>query len=76
MTSDLATYRQQLVVALRMNDVPSARIGEAVAEVESHVADTGEDPVTAFGAPAEYARRLGETLGSTRRPLSGSVNFR
>ncbi|GAA1029494.1 hypothetical protein GCM10009557_18170 [Virgisporangium ochraceum] len=75
MTGDLDTYRQQLVFALRVNDVPAARIGEAVAEVESHVADTGEDPVTAFGQPAEYARRLGESLGATGRPLSGSVNF-
>ena len=31
------------------------RIGEIVAEVESHVADTGEDPREAFGPAREYA---------------------
>lgn len=58
MTTDLDAYRQQLVLALRMYDVPAPRIGEAVAEVESHLADTGEDPVDAFGEPEEYARAL------------------
>jgi hypothetical protein len=71
-TTDLDTYRQHLVVALRMCDVPADRIGEAVAEVESHVADTGEDPVAAFGEPTEYARRLTESLG---RPASGSAGW-
>jgi hypothetical protein len=66
-TTDLGSYRQHLVAALRVSNVPSARIGEAVAEVESHVADTGEDPVEAFGEPAEYARRLSESLGPAGR---------
>src|SRR6185312_7740768 len=51
-------YRYHLVAALRTYRVPAARIGEAVAEVESHLADTGEDPVDAFGEPADYARAL------------------
>lgn len=55
MTPDLGTYRSDLVLALRMRDVPGDRIGEIVAEVESHVADSGEDPREAFGAPEEYA---------------------
>ncbi|MET0820902.1 MAG: hypothetical protein ABWY58_08045 [Aeromicrobium sp.] len=51
-------YQQRLVMALRLKDVPGDRIGEIVAEVESHVADTGEDPVDAFGTPKQYAASL------------------
>ncbi|MGJ9414182.1 HAAS signaling domain-containing protein [Aeromicrobium sp. CF4.19] len=54
----LLTYRQNLVLALRLKDVPGDRIGEIVAEVESHVTETGEDPVEAFGTPKQYAASL------------------
>src|SRR4051812_46273310 len=62
MTTNLDAYRQQLLFALRLHNVPAPRIGEAIAEVESHLAETGEDPVVAFGEPTEYARRLAESL--------------
>jgi len=52
------TYQQRLILALRLKDVPGERIGEIVAEVESHVAETGEDPNDAFGSPREYAASL------------------
>ncbi|TKJ18931.1 hypothetical protein [Blastococcus sp. CCUG 61487] len=55
MSSDLTTYRSELILALRLRDVSGDRIGEIVAEVESHVADSGEDPTEAFGTPEEYA---------------------
>jgi hypothetical protein len=55
MTSSTDAYRRDLIVALRLRNVPPARVGEIVAEVESHVAETGEDPREAFGAPREYA---------------------
>jgi hypothetical protein len=54
------TYQQQLILALRLKDVPGERIGEIVAEVESHVAETGEDPNEAFGSPRHYAASLGD----------------
>ncbi len=54
----LADYRQSLVLALRLQEVPPDRIGEIVAEVDSHVADTGEDPAEAFGSPRAYAASL------------------
>ena len=50
-----AKYTQDLLSALRLRDVPSDRIGEVLAEVESHVAETGESPYDAFGTPQEYA---------------------
>jgi hypothetical protein len=62
MSTNLDAYRQQLLFALRLRNVPGPRIGEAIAEVESHLAETGEDPVVAFGEPAEYARLLAESL--------------
>lgn len=71
MTTDLDAYRQHLVAALRRYDVPAPRIGEAVAEVESHLADTGEDPVDAFGEPDEYARELSRDA----RPRTDWTNF-
>jgi hypothetical protein len=73
-STNLDEYRQQLVVALRTYHVPAARIGEAVAEVESHLADTGEDPVDAFGEPDEYARALSRS-GTGRARASRWTNF-
>ncbi len=69
MTTDSRTYREQLLLALRLRDVPGARIGEALAEVESHVAETGEDPVEAFGPATAYADALATTgAGAPVRP--------
>ena len=63
MSTDTRSYRQELLMALRMRDVPGARIAEALAEVDSHVAETGEDPVEAFGPPKAYANQLAGALG-------------
>lgn len=62
----LADYRHSLIMALRLKDLPGERIGHIVAEVESHVADSGEDPTEAFGSAREYAARL--TAGRPREP--------
>ena len=66
MTTETSTYRRDLVLALRMRHVPGDRIGEIVAEVESHVADTGEDPLEAFGPPKEYAASIAPAAGGSR----------
>lgn len=52
------TYVNQLVLALRMRDVPGERIGQVVAEVEAHVAESREAPVDAFGSVEQYAERV------------------
>ncbi len=62
----ITTYRESLIMALRLKDVPGDRIGQIVAEVESHVADTGESPTEAFGTPRDYATHL--TAGHRRDP--------
>ncbi|SFT82404.1 hypothetical protein SAMN04487904_109143 [Actinopolyspora lacussalsi subsp. righensis] len=58
-------YRNELMFALRMREVPGDRVGDVLAEVESHVAETGQDPVEAFGTPGEYAVRVAEEFGTT-----------
>ncbi|MBX9246029.1 hypothetical protein ICW40_14580 [Actinotalea ferrariae] len=70
MTADLKDYRGELLLALRLRDVPGPRIAEALAEVESHVAETGEDPLEAFGPPRAYADQLADSLGL---PPGGSL---
>jgi drug/metabolite transporter (DMT)-like permease len=45
-----------------MRDVPGDRIGQVVAEVEAHVAESREAPVEAFGSAEEYADRISAAL--------------
>lgn len=64
------------VVELRLRDVPGDRIGDAVAEVDSHCAESGEGAVEAFGDPVAYARSLGLAPlpgadGEVRRVVAG-----
>lgn len=67
MSGRLDRYQQELTVALRSRRLPGPRIAEALAEVESHVLESGEDPRSAFGEPADYAAELAGALGR-RRP--------
>lgn len=62
----MTKYRESLIMALRLKDVHGDRIGQIVAEVESHVADTGEGPTEAFGTPRDYATHL--TAGHRKEP--------
>lgn len=62
MTTDVQTYSNRLLLALREREVPGPRIAEALAEVQSHVAETGEDPQEAFGDPDAYAGELAAAL--------------
>jgi hypothetical protein len=55
-------YVRDLVVALRARDVPGPRIGEVIAEVEAHLAESGETPTDAFGPPEEYATAIATTI--------------
>ena len=64
MSTDLQSYSTRLLLALRERDVPGPRIAEALAEVESHVAETGEEPETAFGPPREYAAAVASALAA------------
>lgn len=54
-------WRHALVMSLQTRGVPGDTIGDALADVDVHCADSGEDPWQAFGDPFDYANRvLGE----------------
>jgi hypothetical protein len=74
MNAALDGYRRDLLLQLRNRGVPEQRIAEAIAEVESHVAETGEEPHVAFGHPGAYAAELAQSLGHTGRALLGPAH--
>ena len=53
-----AAWRDEFVVEMRMAEVPGDRIGDALATVDAHCADSGENAHEAFGAPRTYAHSL------------------
>ena len=53
--TSLKDYTKALTTQLRLRRVPGKVIGQIVAEVESHVRETGEDPVEVFGQPGSYS---------------------
>ncbi len=61
------TYLAQLARALQMEGVEGHRSGEFIAEIDSHLAETGVDPVEEFGTPYELAAELAVRPGA-RRP--------
>jgi len=67
------TWCEDLLLALRVRDVPGTCIGEVLAEVQSHVAETGESPREAFGTPREYADQVAGALGITPVGLRGQL---
>lgn len=66
----LAVYLDNLLLQLRLRDVPGDRIGQILAEVQTYVADTGLDPVHAFGKPGAYAATY-DAAASVSRPSRG-----
>lgn len=73
MTTQVHPYSKELLYALRMRDVPGPRIAEVLAEVDSHVRETGEDPREAFGPPKQYAAEVSAALGNPGKPLWRNV---
>lgn len=67
MTTSVETYRNDLLLALRLRDVPGPRIAEVLAEVESHVGETAEDPRETFGEPKVYAEQVAAAIGLAGR---------
>lgn len=70
------TWLDAFVVELRLRDVPGTRIGDALAEVDAHCADSGEQAAEAFGDPVAYARSLDlpaapGAAGEVRRVVAG-----
>jgi len=59
-------YLDELRERLFVYGAPEPRSAEIVAEVESHLVESGEDPVEAFGLPDRYAANV--LLGGRIRP--------
>jgi hypothetical protein len=59
----LQAYTQELLFALRTRGVPGPRIAETLAEVNSHLCETHEDPREAFGPAKDYAGEVVAALG-------------
>lgn len=51
-------YSEELREVLEFRDIPVDAIEQIVREVESHVVESGEDPLIAFGSPHEYANNF------------------
>lgn len=62
-------WAEAFLLELRMLDVSGQHIGAALADVESHCADSGESAADAFGDPVDYARELDLPRDDTRFTL-------
>lgn len=69
------TWAEGLVLELRLQGVSGPAIGEALSEVESHCAESGESAHHAFGDAVEYARslRLPVSEGMTLRSIAAAA---
>lgn len=56
MDNKIRSYTDRLTWELRMRGVAGEIIGDALAQVESHCAESGEDPRAAFGPARVYAQ--------------------
>jgi hypothetical protein len=58
----LDPWRDDFVIALRLRSVSGRRIGDALAQVDTHCTDSGEAPEEAFGDPVAYATHVTEQI--------------
>lgn len=61
-------WTEAVLLELRLRGVPGDAIGAVLAEVDSHVAESGETAHEAFGDPAGYARSLELPVDDTANP--------
>ncbi|SDL35480.1 HAAS signaling domain-containing protein [Tessaracoccus oleiagri] len=66
-------WSEEFIIEARLLDVPGAEIGEALAEIDSHVRESGETARSAFGDPRAYAAGLAETSAAPSRSAVWSV---
>lgn len=60
-------WRDDFIVELRLLSVPGDRIGDELMTVETHVAESGQPAVQAFGEAKSYAREIAAATGSAGR---------
>lgn len=73
--TDEKRYLTELTLALRARNISGVRIGEIIAEVEMHTADSGLDPRESFGAPKEYASQFEPTMIERKRVRWGRQSW-
>ena len=66
-TEAIDGYLRSLAVHLDVHNITGKATGDALAEVESHLRTSGEDPYAAFGKPGEYAATLAHSKERKRR---------
>ena len=68
-------WAEAVLLELRLLGVDGARIGAALAEVDSHCVESGQSAEDAFGDPVAYARslELPATDGTSPRALLGAT---
>jgi hypothetical protein len=67
------TYLQQLSACLQRYGLDNQQISEIIAEVESHLVESGETPLEAFGPPDVYAD---ERVTARERAAGGGMQRR
>lgn len=66
-------WRDDLIIELRLLDVPGDRIGDALMTVEAHITESGESAQEAFGEARVYARDLASGSEPQRWPVTPAV---
>ena len=63
-------WAEKMVIELRLQGVAGPDIGAALAEVESHCAESRQTAKAAFGEPVEYARSLELPADASQEPAA------
>lgn len=66
-------WRNDLILELRLLDVPGDRIGDALMTVEAHITESRESAPEAFGDARAYARDLTSGAEPQRWPVTPAV---
>ncbi|GAA3935081.1 hypothetical protein [Microbacterium soli] len=67
MTNERASeYLDELRLSLELQDTHEDRIADVLRQVESHIADTHEDPYDSFGSPQDYAKQYAPSSAPIR----------
>ena len=58
----LDPWRDSFVTEMRLRNVSGPGIGDALAQVDGHCTESGEQPEEAFGSPVEYATQVAQQV--------------
>ncbi|PQZ89027.1 hypothetical protein CQ018_15860 [Arthrobacter sp. MYb227] len=66
-------WLEALTLELRIHNIPGVKIGDTLATVKEHLADSGESAQVAFGSPAEYATHIAASTTTQNVSLKGTI---